>query len=179
MTSAALLALIEFAVSLLCTRREVCRFGPELLKLRFISRRMLSSLQSLTYVILYTLLQWLPYICAQFYSNGTASKLWMDGVFKKLGYDDAKLMRVPQPAWAERAAQAHKNSVENLVAFAPLVLMADRAGIDVDIFAFSYLIGRLVHYPAQAIGPMLPAVRTLAFGVAWGSCLLIGYMLII
>jgi|TARA_B110000196_G_scaffold276956_1_gene255223 uncharacterized MAPEG superfamily protein len=139
---------------------------------------MLSSLQSLTYVIVYTLLQWLPYIFAQFYSNGTASKLWMDGVFKKLSYDE-KQMRVPQPAWAERAAQGHKNSVENLVAFAPLVLMADRAGIDVDVFAFAYLIGRLVHYPAQAIGPMLPAVRTLAFGVSWSSCLLIGYMLVL
>ena len=55
----------------------------------------------------------------------------------------------------------------------------DRAGIDVDVFAFAYLIGRLVHYPAQAIGPMLPAVRTLAFGVSWSSCLLIGYMLVL
>ena len=40
---------------------------------------MLSSWDSLTYVILYTLLMWMPYMLAQFYSNGTA-KLLFEGV---------------------------------------------------------------------------------------------------
>ena len=131
----------------------------------------LAALQSLTFVIMYTLLMWLPYIVAQFFANGTASKLWMDGVLKKLSYDE-KQMRVPPPAWAERATRGHRNAVENLVVFAPLVLIADRVGVNVDLPASVYLIGRLVHFPAQAIGPALPAVRTLAFAVSWAACVL-------
>ena len=87
-------------------------------------------------------------------------------------------MRVPPPAWAERARQGHRNAVENLVAFGPLVLMADRMGIDVDLPAFAYLIARLVHYPAQAIGPKLPMVRTMAFSVGWASTIYMCYLLL-
>ena len=140
---------------------------------------MLSSTDSLTYVILYTLMMWMPYIMAQFYSNGTFSLAYLDGVWKKMSYDDPKLMRVPPPAWADRAARAHLNAVENLVIFAPLVLMAQAKGIDVDLMAQTYLIARILHYPAQCIGPHMPAVRTLAFATGWAACVMMGVMLIL
>lgn len=87
-------------------------------------------------------------------------------------------MRVPPPAWAERAKAGHYNAVENLVCFAPLVLIAGDKGINVDLPALAYLIGRLVHFPAQAIGPHLPMLRTAAFAVSWASCIAMGAMII-
>lgn len=55
---------------------------------------MISAWDSLTYVILYTLLMWMPYMLAQFYSNGTAKLLFTDGMFKKMS---CARLRFPSP----------------------------------------------------------------------------------
>jgi len=79
---------------------------------------------------------------------------------------------------AERAKAAHSNAVENLVMFAPLVFLCADAGIDADAPAFVYLIARLIHFPAEIMGPRLPMVRTLAFGLGWAMTIVMASMLI-
>ena len=139
---------------------------------------MLDSLQSLNLVCLFTAFMWMSYIPAVFYSNGTSAKLYLDGVWKKMQYDDEKILRVPSPAWAIRAQAAHKNAVENLVIFAPLVILCHIKGVGADMPAFVYLLARLVHFAGQIIGPNLPAVRTLAFAVGWMACVAMGLLLL-
>ena len=136
----------------------------------------LTSMESLTYVCLITLLMWMPYILDQSYSNGQLKFLYLDGLWAKMHYCDEKKMRVPMHDWAVRAAAAHKNAVENLVVFAALVFLCDRAGADADGPAFAYFLARLAHWPFQVIGPALPVARTLAFGVGWACCLYMVYL---
>jgi uncharacterized MAPEG superfamily protein len=133
--------------------------------------------QSLAYVCALTAIMWFPYILDQMYSNGTMQCLFMDGLILKLRYDDEKLMRIPMHAWAVRSVSAHKNAVENLALFAPLLFACSYEGLDADVPAFIYLCARLVHWPAQIIGPSLPGVRTSAFAVGWAVCLVMAYAL--
>ena len=66
---------------------------------------------------------------------------------------------------------AHYNSVENLVLFATLVLIANAAGISNDttiLVCQVYFWSRLVHLVAYTLA--IPWVRTLAFAVGWLSC---------
>jgi uncharacterized MAPEG superfamily protein len=70
----------------------------------------------------------------------------------------------PQSAWAERAIAAHYNAVENLVVFAPLVLVAQALGISTPATALAcvlYFWARLAHYVIYTAG--LPVLRTLSF----------------
>ena len=68
----------------------------------------MKATESAAYVAIFTLLMWLPYMTAEFVSNGTMGYLYLDGVWKKMLYDDEKHMRVPMPAWAVRAKAAHR-----------------------------------------------------------------------
>jgi uncharacterized MAPEG superfamily protein len=75
----------------------------------------------------------------------------------------------PQSAWAQRMNAAHANTVENLVVFAPLVLVAQAAGVHAPAIATAacgYFWARVVHAAAYTLA--VPWVRTLAFvaGVA-------------
>lgn len=70
----------------------------------------------------------------------------------------------PQSAWAERMMAAHTNAVENLVLFAPLVLVAQALSITTATTAFAcalYFWSRLVHVVVYTLG--IPVLRTLAF----------------
>ena len=78
--------------------------------------------------------------------------------------------RGPQSLWAQRAARAHLNAVENLAVFVPAVLAlrtldistpATRAAVVVYFFA------RLAHFLVYTAG--VPAARTVAFMVGWGA----------
>eukprot|EP00966_Prymnesium_polylepis_P335121 7390483-Prymnesium_polylepis.1 len=53
--------------------------------------------------------------------NGTAAACFVDGLVLKLTY---KPLPAPLPPWVARAQVAHNNSAENLVLFAPAVLLA-------------------------------------------------------
>ena len=132
---------------------------------------MLTSMRSLTYVVLLTALMWTPYIADQCYANGQAQFLWLDGLWTKMQYADEKKLHVPMHPWAARAAAAHKNAVENLVLFAPLVFLCHIAAVDADLPALVYLVGRLFYWPMAVLGPTLPVGRTLAFGVGWLACI--------
>jgi uncharacterized MAPEG superfamily protein len=60
--------------------------------------------------------------------------------------------------------RAHANAVENLVVFAPLVLMVELVGANSGVTAFGaalYFWARLIHYTVYTLG--VPIVRTLSF----------------
>jgi len=67
-------------------------------------------------------------------------------------------------AWAKRMNSAHSNAVENLVIFAPLVLVAAIAGISTSATIAAcqlYFFARLAHYLIYTFG--VPFLRTVAF----------------
>jgi uncharacterized MAPEG superfamily protein len=127
-----------------------------------------AAMDSLLYVTAFTLLMWAPYILCRFYVNGTAEKFYLDGVAAVLSY--GKLHGV-EPEWSIKAAVAHRNACENLVCFAPLVLIAAAKGVNVDDAAYVYLLARLIHWPFCISG--LFATRTTIFLVGWGACMAI------
>jgi uncharacterized MAPEG superfamily protein len=74
----------------------------------------------------------------------------------------------PQSAWAQRLYFAHTNAVENLVIFAPLVLILDSMGHSTESTAIAcavYFWARLAHAIIYALG--IPVLRTLAFTVGF------------
>jgi len=78
----------------------------------------------------------------------------------------------PASAWAARMLAAHRNAVENLVLFVPLVLVAvfaHRTNATTALAAMTYFFARLVHFVVYSAG--IPVLRTLAFAVGWVACL--------
>jgi len=105
-----------------------------------------------------TALLWAPHITWLIIQEGLVPAL-MDG---------NHAMQV-KPAWAKRAQKAHINAVENLAAFAALVLVAHLSGVDpvlTGTFALWYFILRAAHYTVYLLG--LPVIRTLLFLAALG-----------
>jgi uncharacterized MAPEG superfamily protein len=106
-----------------------------------------------------TALMWVPYILARIATNGPLRALGNPASF------------LPgDPAWAQRAKRAHANAVENLVVFAPLVLIAAALGVSTGATVVAgkvYLLARLVHYVVYVAG--VPGVRTLAFLTGFGA----------
>jgi len=81
------------------------------------------------------------------------------------------------PAWAQRAKKAHYNAVENLVIFAPSVLVfhsiVGNTGAHIACQASIYFTFRMVHYFAFVF--KVPYVRTVSFLLAWGAQICIFY----
>lgn len=76
----------------------------------------------------------------------------------------------PLHAWAQRAQRAHANAVENLVVFAPALLLVQMLGVNTQISvtaAMVYFFARLTHAIVYTAG--VPVVRTLAFFAGWGA----------
>lgn len=106
-----------------------------------------------------TALLWLPYVINRFRELGPP------------GWDWFPLPDPPPRArWADRAAHAHTNAVENLVVFAPLALAVASAGASSPVTGAAcqvYFWARAAHYLVSTAGlPIVP--RTVAFlvGVA-------------
>lgn len=81
--------------------------------------------------------------------------------------------------WADRAKRAHYNSVENLVAFAPLVLIAQSAGISTTLTVFAcklYFFVRLAYYFVYLAG--IPVIRTLLFLTGFAAQMMLCYALL-
>ena len=111
----------------------------------------------LTLTIAMTGLFWVPYILDR------ASVRGLSGAMGNPSPSDA-----PQSPWAERMMAAHTNAVENLVLFAPLVLILQDLKISNDTTVLAcvvYFWARLAHYVIYTVG--IPVARTLAFTVAW------------
>jgi uncharacterized MAPEG superfamily protein len=76
----------------------------------------------------------------------------------------------PQSEWAQRLYFAHTNAVDNLVVFAPLVLVLDALGhssTSTVVACAVYFWARLAHAIVYALG--IPVARTLAFAVGFGA----------
>ena len=76
---------------------------------------------SLTWVAALSAVMWVPYIL-----NAIAVR----GLMNAVGYPEEP---APLAGWAQRMKNAHYNSVENLIVFATLVLVANAAGISNDV----------------------------------------------
>jgi uncharacterized MAPEG superfamily protein len=109
----------------------------------------------LTLTTLMTGLMWVPYIL-----NRLAEKGPWNAINDPHGDTSTRI------AWADRMMRAHKNAVENLVVFAPLVLALQVAGIGSTATATAcmvYFFARLAHYLVYSLG--IPVIRTLAFAI--------------
>ena len=111
----------------------------------------------LTATVILTGLLWVPYIVDRFMVRG------MMGAMANPSRKDK-----PQSAWAMRLYFAHTNAVENLVIFAPLVLILDSMGHATESTAIAcavYFWARVAHAAVYVMG--VPVLRTLAFTVGF------------
>jgi len=113
----------------------------------------------LTLTVILTGLLWVPYILNRITVRGTAGTMANPTPGAK-----------PHAPWATRLMFAHDNAVENLVIFAPLVLIL--AEIDYStkwtVWACAvYFWARAAHLVVYTLG--LPVFRTLAFCVGFAA----------
>jgi uncharacterized MAPEG superfamily protein len=122
----------------------------------------------LAYTLVMTAIFWVPYIL---------NRLKEQGVWPAVSNPNANL--TPDAAWAKRMMNAHKNAVENLVIFAPLVLALQAVNVSTPLTVGAcetYFFTRLVHFAVYTAG--VPVVRTLAFAVGFGCQMALAYALI-
>ncbi len=118
----------------------------------------------LALTVLMTALMWVPYIL-------NALVVW--GIPAAMAYPEDP---APLAEWAQRAKKAHANAVENLVLFAPAVLiyvhLADVSGASsIDWAVISYFFARLAHYLIYIL--KIPYLRTLSFAAGWAMTIII------
>ncbi len=115
------------------------------------------ELMWLTLTVILTGLLWVPYILDRILVRG------LMGAMANPSRNDK-----PQAAWAQRLYFAHTNAVENLVIFAPLVLILDAQGHSTQSTAIAcavYFWARLAHVIIYVMG--IPVLRTLAFAAGF------------
>ncbi len=109
-----------------------------------------------------SLVMWVPYILGRL-------NAW--GVVEVMGYPQREL---PQPVWAVRMQNAHRNLTENLIPFAGLVLVAHISELTNETTALGALIffwARVGHMVVYTLG--IPFARTLTFAAGWAGCLMV------
>jgi len=115
------------------------------------------ELMWLTLTVILTGLLWLPY---------TIDRVLVRGLMGAMANPSRK--DKPQSAWAMRLYFAHTNAIENLVIFAPLVLILDSMGHSTEstvIACTVYFWARLAHAIVYTMG--VQVLRTLAFSVGF------------
>ena len=113
----------------------------------------------LTMTCILTGLLWVPYML---------DRIKVRGLMGTMANPSAK--DTPQSPWAQRLYFAHTNAVDNLVVFAPLVLILDTLGRSTSATVIAcavYFWARLAHAIVYAFG--LPVFRTLAFLVGFAA----------
>ena len=118
---------------------------------------MTKELLWLTLTVILTGLLWVPYIIDRIMVRGL-----MGAMANPSRHDKA------QSPWAHRLYFAHTNAVENLIIFAPLVLILDAQGHSTETTVIAcavYFWARLVHVIVYTMG--VPVLRTLAFAVGF------------
>jgi uncharacterized MAPEG superfamily protein len=111
----------------------------------------------LTLTIILTGVLWVPYILDRVMVRGLIGAMANPSRHDK-----------PQSPWAQRLYFAHTNAVENLVIFAPLVLILDAQGNSTMSTALACAVffwARLAHAILYTMG--IPVLRTLAFTVGF------------
>jgi len=118
----------------------------------------------LVLTLLMTALFWIPYIINRMLEQGVLKALWDP-------YGDTSTQR----AWAQRMMQAHYNAVENLVLFAPLVILVQISGSASEITATAcmiYFYARLTHYLCFTFA--VPVMRIVSFLVGFAMQIVLG-----
>lgn len=121
----------------------------------------------LTLTIGLTAVMWIPYIINRMAEQGVLAALW-----DPFGHTEARA------AWANRMMQAHANAVENLIIFAPLVLLVQLTGQNSDITVSAcilYFVARLAHYVGFSLS--VPLVRVVSFLIGFYAQLVLAYSL--
>jgi uncharacterized MAPEG superfamily protein len=111
----------------------------------------------LTLTVILTGLLWLPYALNRVQVRGVS------GAMANPSRNDK-----PQAEWANRLMFAHDNAVENLIIFAPLVLILnaiDYSTTNTVLACSVYFWSRLAHAIVYTLG--IPVFRTLAFVVGF------------
>ena len=111
----------------------------------------------LTLTVILTGLLWVPYILNRVMVRG------LGGAMANPSRNDK-----PHAAWATRLMFAHDNAVENLVIFAPLVLILNEIDYSTKWTVWAcavYFWARVAHLVVYTLG--LPVFRTLAFTVGF------------
>ena len=111
----------------------------------------------LTLTVILTGLLWIPYILNRMVVRGAASALANPAPGAK-----------PHAPWATRLMFAHDNAVENLVIFAPLVLILNEIDYSSKATVWAcaiYFWARVAHLIVYTMG--LPVFRTVAFTVGF------------
>jgi uncharacterized MAPEG superfamily protein len=117
------------------------------------------ELMWLTLTVILTAVLWIPYILDRIMVRG------LMGAMANPSRNDP-----PQSAWAQRLYFAHTNAVENLMIFAPLVLILEAQGhstMSTAIACAVYFWARLAHVVVYVMG--IPVLRTLAFAVGFAA----------
>ena len=125
------------------------------------------ELEMLAWTSILTTFMWLPYVIA---------RIGKVGLFQVLNYTSDT---IALPDWAERAKKAHYNSVENLISFAALILIAHSAGLSnqaTETAALAYFYLRITHYLVYISG--VPFARTLIFAGTWMAQMCIAYQIV-
>ena len=119
---------------------------------------MTTELYWLTLTVLMTALFWVPYVLDRMVVRG----LW------PMLADRGPEGSGAHSLWAQRAIRAHENAVENLMIFAPAVLIAHELNISTPVTraaAAAYFFARLLHFLVYSAG--VPLMRTLTFTAGW------------
>jgi len=122
----------------------------------------------LSMVVLFTSIMWLPYIINRMTEMGAWPAL----------YNPQPDIR-PKAQWAERMMRAHENAVENLVIFAPLVIITEITAQHSDISAVAvviYFYARLCHFVIFTFA--IPLLRVPAFIIGFAAQLMLGLNLL-
>lgn len=118
--------------------------------------------------LLLTALIWVPYIINRIAELGVR-----EAIMDPYGHTEARA------AWANRMMSAHANAVENLVVFAPLVLLVvitGSANPQTLLATKIYFFARLIHVVVFTFA--LPVLRILAFLTGFGAQMLLLMQLI-
>ena len=118
--------------------------------------------------ILMTSLFWLPYIINRMIEMGILTAVW-----------DRYGITYTKKAWANRMMQAHNNAVENLVIFAPLVILIQITGmnsITTENACMIYFFARLIHFFVFTFA--VPMLRVVTFLLGFGVQLALAFTLI-
>jgi len=118
--------------------------------------------------IVFTSIMWAPYILNRMIEMGPWPAL----------YNPQPDIR-PKAQWAERMMRAHDNAVENLVIFAPLVILTEITSQQSEISAWAvviYFYARLVHFFAFTFA--IPLIRVPAFLFGFSAQLMLGLHLL-
>ena len=113
----------------------------------------------LTLTVIFTGLLWVPYVLNRCQVRG------LGGAMANPSRNDK-----PLADWANRLLFAHDNAVENLVVFAPLVLILnaiDYSSKATVLACAVYFWSRVAHVIIYALG--VPVLRTLTFAVGFAA----------